>query len=189
MRNNAINILIRKNSNLRGKMRKSVIVLIGILTLQCLSYGKIKVLKDDFKNQTTFTLDMYAYTNSISRGAKTLFVMLTKTVVEGSEPVIKLYLFSKFTDHDLPLSTLAFFKLDDKKIKIELQNPKSSLEGYRFSSWNSYSAEVVLTKELQNNLLNANSLSIRFYSGEFPYDADFSPSDLLAIKELIKRKL
>ncbi|WP_108930320.1 hypothetical protein [Leptospira johnsonii] len=170
-------------------MRKSVIAIIGILTLQCLSYGKIKVLKDDFKNQTTFSLELYAYTNSISRGAKTLFVTLTKTVTEGSEPIIKCYLFSKFTDHDPPLASSAFFKLDDKKIKIELQNSKNSIEGYRFSSWNSYSAEVILTKELQNNLLNANSLSIRFYSGEFPYDADFSPSDLLVIKELIKSKL
>ncbi|PJZ48782.1 hypothetical protein [Leptospira saintgironsiae] len=170
-------------------MKKSAIAIIGVLTLQCLSYGKVKVFKDDFKNQTTFSLDMYVYTNPIPRGGKTLFATLTKTVAEGSEPVIKCYLFSRFTDHDQPLGSSAFFKLDDKKIKIELQNSKNSIEGYRFSSWNSYSAEIILTKELQNNLLNANSFSIRFYSGEFPYDADFSSSDLLAIKDLIKGKL
>ncbi|TGK64858.1 hypothetical protein EHQ27_03100 [Leptospira wolffii] len=169
-------------------MKKLVIVLIGLLSLRCVSYGKVKAWKDDFKNQTTFNLELYANTKFTPKGARTLFLSLTKTVSEGSKTVIKCYLFAKLSDHDQPFANSLFFKLGDKKINIESQDAKNASGGDRFSVWRSYSAEFILTNELQNDLLNANSLSIRFYSGEFPYDADFSSNDLQAIKELIRSK-
>ncbi|WP_244241033.1 hypothetical protein [Leptospira selangorensis] len=145
-------------------------------------------MKDDYKNQTTYTLDLYATTNYTLNNfekAKPLFMTLTKTVNAGSETLIKCYLSSEFSNHEQPLGHSSFFKLDDKKIKIKFQNTKIIPNGIRNSSLSTHAAEFVLSNELKNALLNANSLSVRFYSGELPFDADFSSGDLRVIKELI----
>ncbi|TGM95138.1 hypothetical protein EHR06_19070 [Leptospira dzoumogneensis] len=169
-------------------MRKSIIAIISIFILECLPYGNIKIVKDDYKNQTTFTLDLYATTNYTLNDfgkAKALFMTLTKTVNAGSETLIRCYLSSEFLNHERPLGHSGFFKLDDKKIKIKFQNTKIIPNGIRNSSLSTHSAEFVLSNELKNDLLNASNLSVRFYSGESPFDADFSSNDLRVIKELI----
>ncbi|TGM10281.1 hypothetical protein EHQ81_19435 [Leptospira selangorensis] len=169
-------------------MRKSIIAIISIFALECLPYGNIKIVKDDYKNQTTFTLDLHTTTNytitDIGK-AKALFLTITKTINAGSETLIKCYLSSQFSIHEQPLGHSGFFKLDDKKIIIKFQNTKIIPNSIRKSSLSTHSAEFVISNELKNDLLNANSLSVRFYSGELPFDADFSSSDLRVIKELI----
>ncbi|TGL31643.1 hypothetical protein EHQ52_17095 [Leptospira koniambonensis] len=172
-------------------MRKSIVAIIGILTLQCfLQYGNIKVLKDDFKNQNVFSLELYSTTNFTftSKSKRAVFVTFTKTVNADSVAVIKCHLSSEFPNHDQPLGNFSFFKLDEKKIKIKFQSTKIIPNEIRNATWNVHSAEFILSNELQNELLSANNFSVRFYSGEFPLDADFSSSDLRVIKELIRIK-
>ena len=170
-------------------MKNLILYIIFTITLSCSHYGKINIIKDDFKNVTILRLELYANTNITNIGAKTAFVTFTKSVDETSKAVTKCYISSQFSNNEQPLSYSAFFKIDDKKIKVNFNSTKIIPNNNRNSSWSYHSGEFILSDDLQNSLLKGNNFSIRFYSGEFPFDADFSLNDLKAIQELIKTKI
>ncbi|TGM88711.1 hypothetical protein [Leptospira licerasiae] len=169
-------------------MRKLTLAILSLLALQCFPYGNIRVIKDEFKNQTAYTLDLYSNTNFTLQGSRALFLTFTKTINEGSKTVIRCYLSSEFSNHEQPLGRSAYFKLNNKIILIKFQSTKIIPNEIRNATWSSHSGEFILSDELQKDLLNADSLSVRFYTGESPIDADLSSSDLRVIKELINIK-
>ncbi|PJZ76317.1 hypothetical protein [Leptospira neocaledonica] len=169
-------------------MKKIILISIFLLISKCSSqYGVIKEVKDDFKNSSALTLEIYTNTENTAKGAKTLFLNFTKSFDSNSAGVIKCSISAKtLVGGPQRFSSSIFLKIDNKKINIKLTANK--IAATELLELSIRSGEFILTNELQNDILNASSMSVRFYSNEIAYDAYYSDSDLNIIKELIKRK-
>ncbi|TGK71462.1 hypothetical protein EHQ57_09985 [Leptospira wolffii] len=169
-------------------MKKILLISIFLFISKCSSqYGVIKEVKDDFKNSSTLTLEVYANSESTAKGAKTLFLNFTKSFDSNSAGVIRCAISAKtLVGGQQRFSSSIFLKIDSKKINIKLTANK--IAATELLDLSIRSGEFTVTNELQNDILNANSLSVRFYSGEIAYDVDYSNSDLNVIKELIKKR-
>ncbi|MGJ4789527.1 hypothetical protein [Leptospira koniambonensis] len=169
-------------------MRKLVLLSIFLFISKCSSqYGVIKEVNDDFKNSSALTLEVYANTEDTPKGTKTLFLNFAKSFDSSSSGIIRCTISAKTRiGGQHRFSSSVFLKLDSKKINIKLTANK--IAATELLDLSIRSGEFILTNELQNDILNAKSFSVRFYSGELAYDADYSESDLNVIKELIKRR-
>ncbi|TGK07687.1 hypothetical protein EHO59_06190 [Leptospira semungkisensis] len=182
-----LNYIYKQNQ--RGMMKKLMLLAISLIPLNCFLYfGVIKATKDDYRNVSILSLDLYTNTERTEKGGKTLFSTFSKTLNENSQEVAKCYFYSQFTELDQPLVDYIFIKTDDNKIKVKLTSTKILSNPNPNAHWANQSGEFIVSKELQKEIENSKTFSIRFYSGDFPYDANFSQGDLNLIKELLKRK-
>lgn len=181
----------------RGWLLPIVTAFPALLCAFCSPYGKIEVIRDDFKNSTVVTMVLE---QSSEKGYRSLRTRFSRIIPAAGEESVTLRVNLTLDPGDAPMTTSVFLQTDDAKHELELVDRlvKSHSETYTHSrsatgfmsyhtySWDEHSGEIDMPLKVRDAVKNSSTLLIRLYSGSIPYDFRFDEKELAKLKELLR---